>query len=755
MNKCNNVLTDNIDNKNIICANNIKNRKRNCCQGISVARHGKLEEKHQCTKEALKNKQYCKFHEYMENYTEEMMNNLTRCRKCGKFYYIEGNDDRCDSCKKGNNKNKFRCNGKRVMRKTKDIVKCIDIVKNEADFCANHIYMKDYTEKMMNNLTVCTGCCKAYFLQHSKTCNNCQMRSNHNNKIKIDSESDKNIKTKEKENAKITDNTTNNKKQNIKIKEKCKAISVIETDEELKIQENVCSYNAKKDKDYCGKHEYQFKFKKDDYEKLRMCNNCKKIYIFKTSKSCDDCCDKIKIKIEKQKEKRHDRGFCKIICKSSGKRCGSLIFKNEMCKKHYEKYGEDNIEDINYIPEPKEGQKICSYERCKMPFDPYKTDTGKDAHQCKSCYEKSKLNEINRPERDRLDYYKEYESREETKQIRSVWKENNYDRIAFYNMDYRRRERFFDEDGYLEKRKNTAKIWRENNQEKMKQINKEKKKNFKCVLKNYIYIAHKKGVPWKFTDDEAFVYFTQPCFYCNEYDEDKLTGIDRVRLHYVYINDECVSACKMCNEMKINLDYTVFINICYHISVFNNKIEGKLMPEIFKDYNTVTNFDKFKHRSIKKFNLKFELSKEEYNKFILQNCYICGKTATENHKNSIDRFNNNIGYTKLNMRPCCTTCNYLKGELEYDIFINKCYKIACVFKDGLEEFKINFEKDNFTIVVRDVNLNKMTKEEYKKMKIESKVIRKERFVKKNTDEKLKERAIKIAENRKNNRITNI
>ena len=48
---------------------------------------------------------------------------------------------------------------------------------NESRFCKNHSYMSDYTDEMMANQTICSGCKKSYYLPDGvKTCSNCKER---------------------------------------------------------------------------------------------------------------------------------------------------------------------------------------------------------------------------------------------------------------------------------------------------------------------------------------------------------------------------------------------------------------------------------------------------------------------------------------------------------------------------------------------------------------------------------------------------
>jgi len=88
--------------------------------------------------------------------------------------------------------------------------------------------------------------------------------------------------------------------------------------------------------------------------------------------------------------------------------------------------------------------------------------------------------------------------------------------------------------------------------------------------------------------------------------------------------------------------------------------------------------------------IRFELSKEEFVKFIKSNCYYCGSlpnntfsTYRGNQKHipfkysGIDRIDSNKGYTVDNCVPCCAICNIAKNDLALEQFrqwINRIYK---------------------------------------------------------------------------------
>lgn len=113
---------------------------------------------------------------------------------------------------------------------------------------------------------------------------------------------------------------------------------------------------------------------------------------------------------------------------------------------------------------------------------------------------------------------------------------------------------------------------------------------------------------------------------------------------------------------------------------------------------TVSDFDcafntllaTYKRRAIK-LDRTFELDRDLLIQFCTSTCHYCGSppknTMVVSRKvsketifyNGIDRKNNCIGYTLENCVTCCGTCNYAKGDLNYEEFLNLVRKIASRF----------------------------------------------------------------------------
>ena len=54
---------------------------------------------------------------------------------------------------------------------------------NDTGFCKKHDYMVDYTEEMLSNLQICSGCKKSYYIPDGKTCSSCRNRGKQNKQI--------------------------------------------------------------------------------------------------------------------------------------------------------------------------------------------------------------------------------------------------------------------------------------------------------------------------------------------------------------------------------------------------------------------------------------------------------------------------------------------------------------------------------------------------------------------------------------------
>jgi len=71
--------------------------------------------------------------------------------------------------------------------------------------------------------------------------------------------------------------------------------------------------------------------------------------------------------------------------------------------------------------------------------------------------------------------------------------------------------------------------------------------------------------------------------------------------------------------------------------------------------------------------LAFRLSFTAFMSFWQKSCSYCG---TEISTIGLDRINNNRGYYKDNVTPCCTKCNIAKGNRTPDEYVSHCKSVA-------------------------------------------------------------------------------
>jgi hypothetical protein len=204
--------------------------------------------------------------------------------------------------------------------------------------------------------------------------------------------------------------------------------------------------------------------------------------------------------------------------------------------------------------------------------------------------------------------------------------------------------------------------------------------NIDSYIKEYHDNAIKRGIEYLLTADEFATIVKKPCHYCAHYKDDEVIGIDRVDNKKGYISENVVPCCELCNNMKYTFPVDLFLKICSCIAtntVFTQEDSDK-WPST---YNRGTaRYSHYMGGAFKRL-LVFALSREQFTEIIKRPCYLCGYNGTV----GIDRKNNKIGYTIQNAFPCCQICNYMKGDLEYESFIEHVKKIYTTSKGDVIE----------------------------------------------------------------------
>jgi hypothetical protein len=60
-------------------------------------------------------------------------------------------------------------------------------------------------------------------------------------------------------------------------------------------------------------------------------------------------------------------------------------------------------------------------------------------------------------------------------------------------------------------------------------------------------------------------------------------------------------------------------------------------------------------------------------------CKYCGLYGAV----GLDRVDNNVGYTYDNVVPCCVLCNFIKADLNVQVFLSQACKISNIYRASL------------------------------------------------------------------------
>jgi hypothetical protein len=264
-----------------------------------------------------------------------------------------------------------------------------------------------------------------------------------------------------------------------------------------------------------------------------------------------------------------------------------------------------------------------------------------------------------------------------------------------YYIQWRIRKREKDPEKYKEYNTEIHRKWVEKNREKFDEYVRIYSKSIEGIIATYLSSAKVRDLFNESDNEEEFkelmeLLISQDCFYCGRQIkegnlkkriEGNYNGVDRVDSSKSYTLENCVPCCKNCNVMKNTLDIASFLRKIMEISFYNelNDNIDKNFDERIKYHNKTklignsSDFDRYKYEA-KKRKKDFELTKKQFNEITKNPCYLCGETNSSGF--GIDRFDNNIGYIYDNCRPCCSYCNYMKNNIDYNTFLDQVKKIV-------------------------------------------------------------------------------
>ena len=103
----------------------------------------------------------------------------------------------------------------------------------------------------------------------------------------------------------------------------------------------------------------------------------------------------------------------------------------------------------------------------------------------------------------------------------------------------------------------------------------------------------------------------------------------------------------------------------------------------------VLNLWKQYSRSAKQRRIDFDIDLRDFATLVNNPCFYCGvfPSRRRNCFHGLDRVRNEVCYVKYNVVPCCSTCNYMKGALSLQEFLDQCHKV----NQRRERIMTNFE----------------------------------------------------------------
>ena len=217
-------------------------------------------------------------------------------------------------------------------------------------------------------------------------------------------------------------------------------------------------------------------------------------------------------------------------------------------------------------------------------------------------------------------------------------------------------------------------------EDRVRNYKEENSKNTEGYYKEYIKKATLKGREITIDFNDFLNLVTSACYYCNHSSETETIGIDRVDNTKGYTKENCVPCCWKCNRIKHTYHQKFFLEKC---KIMIKQEEST--KEFFSTWQMYYYRSCFKSlagyiKEAESRNLPFELTDQQWNWLIRSPCYLCGYQSVKGI--GIDRVDNTIRkYTLENCRPCCGSCNDMKGEFALNDFLDQCTKIVECWKD--------------------------------------------------------------------------
>jgi hypothetical protein len=485
---------------------------------------------------------------------------------------------------------------------------------NDTRFCKNHQHMCDYTDEMIQQMTLCSGCKKLYYLPESKTCEKCKERT---------------------------------VKYNKDVSEKRSAIERCGKPE--------CKNKRSEENAYCGIHQLCLFEDECKAENVRPCYQYKKGCRAKldetyTFSSCQDC-------LQKAREKDHARRSgvvqtvvnntkqCSTCCKTkplsefvnnnNSNELKTCIACREDNKKQDYKRNREHVNALSRVNSQKPERKAVKQEwkennydkvaeywinaRSRQINEDHEAYLQKQAANMKQWRDNNpdKVEEINRKNRNSIERnYYSYKKRAEDKRLAFELSINEFKNIVSNECYYCNKntdknfigiDRIDSHNGYITSNcvsccelcnfmKGTLHIgvFLRRIEHILKHNNKIEEGNYyenvfcnhiSASYQSYKNRANKKNIVFDLTNDEYMELIAKNCYLCGKQSIDNhRNGIDRIDSKQGYVLCNVKTACCECNLMKNNIELDNFFNKL--LEIYNNfKFKKLSYPDIPENAN--------------------------------------------------------------------------------------------------------------------------------------------------------------------------
>lgn len=616
-----------------------------------------------CRTQQVEGSKYCKFHQYVEKYTEEMKQKSVMCNGCKKVKYL-GTFTSCQECRERGKKNREQ---KQATKPKVAMCKyCGKFKAKENGYCQPHARQGWKADVEKSGKKVCsnyTRGCKTILPKEYKftRCEICRKKEREGDYAKRTGQ--KKIENVEDEHAyakeDVEDDIENDVEDNIEEEAEENVEDDVSDNEDAENDPNPKKKKHKKVKvkcgwknskgapcdklvmsgsKYCKTHKYVDDYTEQMKKEAKYCNCCRNIkYLVKGRVWCEECCKKDKEKQEKRKVANKGADMCKSCKKFQSKENGLCL----MCSR--KRFKDDTV---------RKGFVVCSNYMlgCQNTQRKEKGVTvnhnNNDCFTCVDCLEKKRLIEI-------AVHNKNLVSESKCAVCLKIY-EN-----AFFN-----KSKYCIFPGGIERYRNICRSCCEDKKYRHAMIDKYAKVIISVPKQLCNSCQRMKPVA------EFGVFKT--CVKCRAKDSTP----QRVEWKKEWKEnnyEKCVGYWMEYREKqikKLGIDEYFHRNAVKHLKYMKTHPDIYQKLQDWKKTNVGQLFGMYQREAEYK-GIQFELSKEFCFKKFDEQCFYCGTLPEGNYHNGIDRMLNDLPYCETNCVPCCKMCNFMKGCLDVDIFIRR------------------------------------------------------------------------------------